>query len=282
MQWLGDESLFLFLALVALGLAGFTRYRMIRRRRPAVARAGALRAGDHHRRRVGAARSAHRPGCRRLRIASDAGPPGLRLHHRRRRLGRLRARQPADGRPGDHACCCSRPAAADHAWNWKIHMPAAFAYPLADDKVNWHYQTEPEPYHGRPRACIARAAGCSAAPPRSTAWSISAAMPATMTAGPQAGARGWSYADVLPYFKRAETRDRGARRLSRRRRAAPCQRRARAAAAVPGLHRGRPPGGLSADRGHQRLPAGRPRADGHDDLQGPALERRQRLSPAGA
>ena len=33
----------------------------------------------------------------------------------------------------------------DHWWNWKIHMPAAFAYPLADDKLNWYYHTEPEP-----------------------------------------------------------------------------------------------------------------------------------------
>ena len=42
----------------------------------------------------------------------------------------------------------------DHFWNWKIHMPAAFAYPLADDKVNWHYHTEPEPFmDGRRMYC---------------------------------------------------------------------------------------------------------------------------------
>ena len=40
----------------------------------------------------------------------------------------------------------------DHAWNWKIHMPAAFAYPLADDKVNWYYHTEPEPFMDGPTA----------------------------------------------------------------------------------------------------------------------------------
>ena len=27
-----------------------------------------------------------------------------------------------------------------------IHMPSAFAYPLANDKYNWFYDTEPEPF----------------------------------------------------------------------------------------------------------------------------------------
>ena len=34
------------------------------------------------------------------------------------------------------------------------------------------------------------------------------------------GADGWGYDDVLPYFKRAEDNERGARRVPRRRRAA--------------------------------------------------------------
>ena len=27
-----------------------------------------------------------------------------------------------------------------------IHMPSAFAYPLANDKYNWYYHSEPEPF----------------------------------------------------------------------------------------------------------------------------------------
>src|SRR5690625_1547830 len=27
-----------------------------------------------------------------------------------------------------------------------IHMPAALSYPLANDKFNWFYQSEPEPF----------------------------------------------------------------------------------------------------------------------------------------
>ena len=35
-----------------------------------------------------------------------------------------------------------------------IHMPSAFAYPLADDKYNWAYETEPEPgMDGRRISC---------------------------------------------------------------------------------------------------------------------------------
>ena len=33
----------------------------------------------------------------------------------------------------------------DHWWDWTIHMPAALAYPLASDRVNWTYDSEPEP-----------------------------------------------------------------------------------------------------------------------------------------
>jgi len=97
----------------------------------------------------------------------------------------------------------------DHAWNWKIHMPAAFAYPLADDKVNWYYHTEPEPFlEGRVMYC-----------PRGRVLGGSSSINGMVyirghardyDRWAQAGLRGWSYADLLPYFRRAESRDRGA------------------------------------------------------------------------
>jgi choline dehydrogenase len=97
----------------------------------------------------------------------------------------------------------------DHAWNWKIQMPAAFAYPLADDKVNWYYHTEPEPYmDGRVMYC-----------PRGRVLGGSSSINGMVyirghardyDRWAQAGLRGWSYADVLPYFRRAESRDKGA------------------------------------------------------------------------
>ena len=35
---------------------------------------------------------------------------------------------------------------SDSWWNWKIHMPAALAYPLSNDSVNWAYKSEADPY----------------------------------------------------------------------------------------------------------------------------------------
>ena len=50
---------------------------------------------------------------------------------------------------------------------------------------------------------------CSAAPRRSTRWSTSAATASTTTNGE---CRGWSWADLLPYFIKAEDNERGASR----------------------------------------------------------------------
>ncbi len=69
------------------------------------------------------------------------------------------------------------------------------------------------PYGNRNRAwagaaCIRRAAKSLAAPHRSTVLSISVAIRWITNAGWR-GAAGWGYADVLPYFRRAERRAEG-------------------------------------------------------------------------
>jgi choline dehydrogenase len=89
-----------------------------------------------------------------------------------------------------------------------IHMPSAFAYPLADDRFNWFYRTEPEPYmDGRRMYC-----------PRGRVIGGSSSINGMVyirghardyDRWAQAGLKGWSYADVLPYFKKAETHERG-------------------------------------------------------------------------
>jgi choline dehydrogenase len=96
----------------------------------------------------------------------------------------------------------------DHAWNWKIHMPAAFAYPLADDKVNWYYHTEPEPFmDGRVMYC-----------PRGRVLGGSSSLNAMVyirgnrrdyDEWRDLGNAGWGWDDVLPYFKRAEHNENG-------------------------------------------------------------------------
>ena len=170
---------------------------------------------------------------------------------------------------------------ADHRWAWQLHMPAALAHPLANDRYNWFYRSEPEPHmDGRRMYCPrGRVLGGSSSI-NGMAYVRGHARDYDRWA--QAGLAGWGYADVLPYFKRAETRADRRRRLSRRRRAAARLDRRLRQSPVPGLHRCRGPGRLSVHRRHERLSPGRLRRDGHDHARGPALERCQRLSAPGA
>ena len=71
---------------------------------------------------------------------SDRRPP-LRLRHRRRRLGRLRARQPAQRRPDGHGSRWSRPARSDRKLEIKIPAGVPEAVP---------HQVRLGPVHGVP------------------------------------------------------------------------------------------------------------------------------------
>lgn len=93
--------------------------------------------------------------------------------------------------------------------NWAIDMPSGLGRLLADDRFNWAYVSECEPYlEGRrlshPRG---RVLGGSS--------SINGMMYVRGHARDydrwaQSGCRGWRYADVLPYFRRAENSQREA------------------------------------------------------------------------
>ncbi|KIC20448.1 choline dehydrogenase [Leisingera sp. ANG-Vp] len=90
-----------------------------------------------------------------------------------------------------------------------FHVPAAMRYAYNAPKYNWNYETEPEPFLNnrvlvQPRGKVL--GGSS---------SINGQLylrghPMDYEGWAEAGARGWSYADVLPYFKRLETRVDGA------------------------------------------------------------------------
>ena len=87
--------------------------------------------------------------------------------------------------------------------NWRIEMPSALARAIKGGRFNWQYKTEPEPHlHERiidhPRG---RVLGGSS--------SINGMMYIRGHARDydrwaQLGCHGWSYADILPYFKKAE------------------------------------------------------------------------------
>ena len=89
-----------------------------------------------------------------------------------------------------------------------IQMPAALSYPMNMKRYDWGYMSEPEPYlGGRQLVC-----------PRGKVIGGSSSINGMVYVRGHAmdyehwedsGAQGWSYADVLPYFKRMESWDDG-------------------------------------------------------------------------
>jgi choline dehydrogenase len=107
---------------------------------------------------------------------------------------------------GAHRVLLLEYGGADHSIY--IRMPSALSIPMNMPKYNWFYHTEPEPHlNGRrmhtPRGKVL--GGSS---------SINGLVyirgnPLDFERWAQEGATGWSYRDVLPYFKRAERRAEG-------------------------------------------------------------------------
>lgn len=96
---------------------------------------------------------------------------------------------------------------ADH--HWSIHMPAGVGILLSNDRYNWNYRSEPEPHLdnrliGTPRG---RTLGGSSSINGMVCIRGHARDYDAWAAG---GCAGWSYREVLPYFIRSETHDRGA------------------------------------------------------------------------
>ena len=89
-----------------------------------------------------------------------------------------------------------------------IQMPAALSIPMNMSRYDWRYRTEPEPGLG----------GRSLHTPRGKVLGGSSSInglvyvrgnPCDFERWDSEGAAGWSYADVLPYFRRAERRMEG-------------------------------------------------------------------------
>jgi len=87
--------------------------------------------------------------------------------------------------------------------SWQIHMPAAVGRLLSSDRFNWAYVSEPETHLD----------GRRLSHPRGRVLGGSSSINGMVyirghardyDAWAQAGLQGWAYADVLPYFKRAE------------------------------------------------------------------------------
>jgi choline dehydrogenase len=94
-------------------------------------------------------------------------------------------------------------------WSIFIHMPSAFAYPLAGTRYNWHYESEPEPFmNNRIMHCPrGRVIGGSSSI-NGMVYIRGHAFDYDAWARKQ-GLADWSYFDCLPYFKKSETRLKG-------------------------------------------------------------------------
>jgi choline dehydrogenase len=90
-----------------------------------------------------------------------------------------------------------------------IHIPLGFGKLVPNSKVNWGYETEPEPHlNGRrlswPRGKVLGGSGSI------NGLVFLRGAPSDFDGWEALGAKGWSYKDVLPYFKRMEHNVRGA------------------------------------------------------------------------
>ena len=160
-----------------------------------------------------------------------------------------------------------------------LQMPAALAIAMGHRRYGWHYRTEPEPHLGGRRLHCPRGrvlGGSSSV----NGMAYVRGNPLDYEGWAEGGAPGWSWAGVLPYFRKAESfsgggddwrGDSGPLNTTRGRMANPLYAAFVEAGAQAGYAR-------TADmNGYRQEGFG---SDGHDRPPGPALERRQRLSQA--
>ena len=89
-----------------------------------------------------------------------------------------------------------------------IQMPSALSIPMNRARYNWRYETEPEPHLGGRRMQTPRGkviGGSSSI----NGMVYVRGNPMDFERWAEEGAAGWGYRHVLPYFRRAETREEG-------------------------------------------------------------------------
>ena len=109
----------------------------------------------------------------------------------------------------DPSCQVLLLEAGPRDWNPLIHMPAGLGRLVNNRTINWDYSTEPEPaLHGRRLWCPrGKVLGGSSS---INAMCYTRGTPRDYDEWEQAGAAGWYWNSVLPYFVRAEGNARGA------------------------------------------------------------------------
>ncbi len=88
--------------------------------------------------------------------------------------------------------------------NILIQMPTALSYPMASKKYNWGYSSQPEPAIDNRQITCPRGKGLGGTSSINGMVYVRGHA-CDFDEWEESGASGWSYADCLPYFKRAET-----------------------------------------------------------------------------
>ena len=92
-----------------------------------------------------------------------------------------------------------------HLW---IHIPLGYGKLFADSRVNWLYKTEPEPELDNRQVIQPRGKVLGGSSSINGLLYLRG-QPADYDHWRQLGNSGWSFDDVLPYFRRAEHQERG-------------------------------------------------------------------------
>jgi choline dehydrogenase len=97
----------------------------------------------------------------------------------------------------------------DYRLDFRTQMPAALAYPLQGRRYNWAYETEPEPHMDNRRMECGRGKGLGGSSLINGMCYIRGNALDFDQWATFDGLDDWTYLDVLPYFRKAETRDIG-------------------------------------------------------------------------
>ena len=102
---------------------------------------------------------------------------------------------------GEHTVALLEAGGVDDGF-W-IPIPAGFSKLMSGSAFNWRFQTEPEPNVHERTIAIPRGKGLGGSS-LINGMIFVRGQPQDYDAWERAGAKGWSFADVLPYFRRLE------------------------------------------------------------------------------
>lgn len=98
----------------------------------------------------------------------------------------------------------------DAWWDWRIHMPAALAYPMNGKRYNWDYHTEPEPHlNNRIMHCPRGKVFGGSSSINGMCYLRGNALDYDRWAKEDPALSEWSYRHCLPYFIKAENHNIG-------------------------------------------------------------------------